>query len=207
MTNRRTFLFGSLAALACGRRRATGFPGYAFVANAGEPSVAAVDLTDFSVVRQIRLDAAPSGVIAHGERRSVYVLMPQNATIFEIDAAGLAVKRKLSLKGTAISMRLAPGGADLWVLCRSPHALVRVALDRFQATLRVKLPAEPADFDLSSDGLAAAAVFTEAQSVGFLDLAKSGAREVSFRPGTIRAPCVFAWMASWRWWPTAALAC
>lgn len=175
MTNRRTFLFGSLGALACGRRRATGFPGYAFVANAGEQSVAAVDLTDFSVVRQIRLDAAPSGVIAHGGRRSVYVLMPQNATIFEIDGAGLAVKRKLSLKGTAISMRLAPGSADLWVLCRSPHALVRVGLDRFQATLRVKLPAEPVDFDLSSDGLAAAAVFTEEQSVGFLDLAKSGA--------------------------------
>jgi DNA-binding beta-propeller fold protein YncE len=72
-------------------------------------------------------------------------------------------------------MRLAPGGADLWVLSQSPHALVRVALDRFQVTLRVKLPAEPADFDLSSDGSAAAAVFTEAQSVGFLDLTKSGA--------------------------------
>ena len=72
-------------------------------------------------------------------------------------------------------MRLAPGGADLWVLCQSPHALVRVALDRFQATLRVKLPAEPVDFDLSSDGSAAAVVFTGAQSVGFLDLTKSGA--------------------------------
>ena len=174
-TNRRAFLLGSLAATSCGRRRATGFPGYAFVANAGEQSVAAVDLTDFSVVRQIRLDAAPSGVVAHGCRRSVYVLMPQNATIFEIDGTGLAVKRKLSLKGTAVSMRLAPGGTDLWVLCRSPHMLVRVALDKFQAALRVKLPAEPADFDLASDGTAAAAVFTGEQSVGFLDLTKSGA--------------------------------
>ena len=175
MTNRRTFLFGSLAATACGRRRATGFPGYAFVANAGERSVAAVDLTDFSVVRQIRLEAAPSGVVAHGERRSVYVLMPENATVFEIDGTSLAVKRKLSLKGTAISMRLAPGGTDLWVLCGAPHELVRVGLDRFQVSLRVKLPAEPVDFDLSADGSAAAAVFTEARSVGFLDLAKSGA--------------------------------
>jgi len=175
MMNRRTFLFGSLAAMACGRRRATGFPGYAFVANAGERSVAAVDLTDFSVVRQIRLDAEPSGVVAHGGRRAVYALMPENATIFEIDGAGLAVKRKLSLKGTAISMRLDPVAADLWVLCRSPHALVRVGLDRFQVSLRVKLPAEPVDFDLSVDGAAAAVVFTEERSVGFLDLAKSGA--------------------------------
>jgi len=161
--------------MACGRRRATGFPGYAFVANAGEQSVTAVDLTEFAVVRQIRLDAVPSGVVAHGGRRCVYVLMPQNAAVFEIDAGALAVKRKLSLKGTAVSMRLAHDGTDLWVLCRSPHELVRVALDRFQATLRAKLPAEPADFDLSSDGLAAAVVFTEARSVGFLDLSKSGA--------------------------------
>jgi len=174
MTNRRRFLFGSVAALACGRRRATGFPGYAFVANAGEQSVTAVDLTDFSVVRQIRLDTVPASVTALAARRSVYVAMPQNATIWEIDAGALAVKRKLSLKGTAVSTRLAPDGTALWVLCRSPHALVRVDLGKFQVTSRLKLPAEPADFDLSSDGSAAAAVFTQERSVGLLDLEKSG---------------------------------
>ena len=68
-TNRRAFLLGGVAALGCGRRRATGFPGYAFVANAGEQSVAAVDLMDFSVVRQIRLSAAPDWVTAHAARR------------------------------------------------------------------------------------------------------------------------------------------
>jgi len=175
ITNRRDFLLASAGVLACGRRRATGFPGYAFVANAGEKSVAAVDLTDFSVARQIRLETAPADVVAHASRRAVYVLMPQNATIFEIDAINLVVKRKLALKGTAVSMRLDPGGAFLWVLCRTPHALVGVALDRFQATARLKLPAEPADFDVSSDGSAAAAVLNEAQSVAFLDLEKSGA--------------------------------
>lgn len=169
---------GSAAALGCGRRRATGFPGYAFVANAGEQSVAVVDLTAFSVVRQLRLDAAPAGVIAHGARRAVYVVSPQNSTIFEIDAGNLAVKHKLSLAGTAVSMRLAPAGAFLWVLSRSPHVLVRVALDRFQINWRLKLPAEPADFDLSNDGAAAAVVFAEARSLGLFDLEKSGAARI-----------------------------
>src|SRR5690242_1191719 len=83
-TTRRSFLAGSAAMLACGRRRATAFPGYAFVANQGERSVAAVDLTRFSVARQIRLDAAPSDVIADLERRSVYALTQQNGTVCAI---------------------------------------------------------------------------------------------------------------------------
>jgi YVTN family beta-propeller protein len=170
-TSRRAFVLGSGGALACGRQRATGFPGYAFVANSGAQSVAAVDLTSFTVVRQIRLDSAPASVAAHPEREAAYVMAPQSGTIYEIAAASLAVKRKLSLKATAVAMRLAPGGAFLWVLCRSPHVLIRVALDNF-GVARLKLPAEPMDFDLSSDGLAAAVVFPEMRTVGLLDLRK-----------------------------------
>src|SRR6202035_4196506 len=123
--SRRAFVLGSVAAISGCKRLGTGFPGSAFVANQGENSVAVVDLTEFSVSKQIRLDAAPSAVVAHSERRSVFVLAPQNGTIYEIDAALLAVKRKLSLGGRAISMRLAPDGASLWVLCQSPHSLAR----------------------------------------------------------------------------------
>jgi YVTN family beta-propeller protein len=169
-TSRRAFVLGC-GALACGRRRATGFPGYAFVANSGAQSVAAVDLTSFTAVRQIRLDSAPASVVAHPEREMAYVMAPQSGTIYEITAAGLAVKRKLSLKATAVAMRLAPGGAFLWVLCRSPHALIRVALDNF-GVVRLKLPADPLDFDVSGDGLAAAVVFPEMRAVGLLDLRK-----------------------------------
>src|SRR5258708_1229623 len=103
MIDRRRFLLGSAATVGCWRRRATGFPGYAFVANGGERSVAAVDLTSFSVARQIQLEGAPSQVVAVSEQRRVYVLAPQNASVYEIDSVGLAVKRKLSLGGTAVS--------------------------------------------------------------------------------------------------------
>jgi|SRR5579871_1135731 len=174
-TNRRRFLFSSLGAAACGRRRATGFPGYAFVANAGKQSVAAVDLTEFAVTRQIGLDGVPAGVTASQGRRTVYVMIPQDARIVEIDAGALTVKRKLSLKGVALATRLSADGEALWVLCRSPHALVQLDLERFEPRMRVKLPAAPADFDLSSDGRAAAVVFTDEKSAGLIDLANSGA--------------------------------
>ena len=54
--SRRGFLLTSTVALACGRRRGTAFPGYAFVANAEGRSLAIVDLTTFSVARRIPLD-------------------------------------------------------------------------------------------------------------------------------------------------------
>ena len=173
-TNRRAFLLTGAAALSCGRRRATGFPGYALVANAGDQSVAAVDLTDFQVARQIRLGAVPAGVVADAGWRSAYVVAPENATIIAMDTEKLSVQRKLSLTGTAVATRVSPDGSFLWVLCRSPHALVRVALDRLQPAARRALPSEPADFDLSRDGLSAAVVFTEARSLGLIDLTKPG---------------------------------
>lgn len=174
MIQRRQFLLGSAATAGCWRPRATGFPGYAFVANAGERSVAAVDLTKFSVTRQIQLEAAPAQVLAHSGQRRVYALAPQNATLYEIDAVDLAVKRKLSLGGTAVSMRLEPGEQALWVLCRSPHALIRVPLGhpKLQSASRLKLPGEPEDFDLSRDGRLAVVSLPQMRSVALIDPAK-----------------------------------
>jgi YVTN family beta-propeller protein len=174
MIDRRAFMLGSAATAGCWRRRATGYPGYAFVANSRERSVAVVDLTRFSVTRQIQLEADPTAVVACSRRHTVYALTAQNASIYEIDTADLKVKRKLLLGGTAVSMRLAADETSLWVLCRSPHLLVRVALDdaRFAAASRLKLPAEPADFDLSRDGLFAAASFPETRTAALIDLAK-----------------------------------
>jgi YVTN family beta-propeller protein len=174
MIHRRQFLLGSAATAGCSGPRATGFPGYAFVANGGEHSVAAVDLTKFSVARQIQLEAAPNQVVARQEQRQVYALAPQSATIYEIDAVDLAVKRKLSLGGTAVSMRLEPGNNALWVLCRSPQMLIRVplGLEKFQAASRVKLPGEPEDFDLSRDGRLAVVSLPQMRSVALIDLTK-----------------------------------
>ena len=176
---RRTFLFASATAVACNRHRATAFPGYAFVANAGGKSVAAVDLTRFAVVQQIRLGSAPSTVLAHRQRHAVYTLTPDNGTIYEIDAAGLSIKRKLAIGGAAASMRFAPDGSALWLLARPAPSLVRVALEPLRVVSRVRLPASAGGFDLSRDGLLATASFPDKQSVGLVDLQRNEVVRVS----------------------------
>jgi len=172
MIDRRQFLIGSGVLAGCSGRRATGFSGYAFVANGGEHSIAAVDLTNFSVKRQIQLDGPPTQVLVRSEQGRVYVLAPQGATVYEIDAVDLRVTRKLSLGGTAVSMRLDPGENALWLLCRSPHLFIRVALEgpKLQATARLKLPDEPEDFDLSPEARLAVVSFPQMRSVALIDL-------------------------------------
>ena len=149
--SRRSFLLAPAMALACGRRRGTAFPGYAFVANAEGRSLAIVDLTTFSVARRIPLDASPTAVIAHPEHAVIYARLPPTARWWKWTAATLAVRRKLRLGASAVGMRLAPDSLSLWVLMGEPRQLVRVPLDRFAAAERIRLPAVPWDFDLGAE--------------------------------------------------------
>src|ERR1700730_10446923 len=178
MISRRALLLGPVAALSCGRRRATAFPGNAFVAVQGENSIAVVDLTRFSVTRQIRLESTPSVVVADHRRRAVYVLAERPGAIYEVDPAALRVKRKVALPGAAISMKLAPGGGFLCVLSRSPNFLVRVELDKFGIASQIKLPGAPNSFDLSGDGMLAAATFPEIHSGAVIELATNAIARV-----------------------------
>lgn len=158
--SRRALLASSLAALACGHRKATGFRGLCFVANQAGRSVAVVDLTRFRVRKQIPLDASPTAVIAHPSRPKVYVLAPEAGTVYEIDAIQLAVTRRARAGATAMEMRLAPAGDALWVLCADPAGLVQVPLDSLRPGTRVPTPA-PTTFDLSEDVRAAVACARE----------------------------------------------
>ena len=83
MISRRGLLLASAGAVACGRRKATAYPGYCFVANRQGRNVTVVDLSRFRVRKQIALDAAPSLVIAHPEKPFAYALAPANGTVYE----------------------------------------------------------------------------------------------------------------------------
>jgi hypothetical protein len=61
--SRRSLLLGTAAAVGCARRRGRGFPGYAFIANAGARTVSAVDLNAFVLAKKIGMDAAPSMIL------------------------------------------------------------------------------------------------------------------------------------------------
>jgi DNA-binding beta-propeller fold protein YncE len=141
-------LLASAASFGCGRKKAPRLSGYCFVANQGSRSVAVVSLERFRVMRQIPLDAAPSAVLAHPHRPRVFVLAPENGTVYEVDGATYAVSRKVRAGNQAVAMQLSPAGDALWVLYRDPAALIELPLDTLRPGRRIRLPAPPDDFDL-----------------------------------------------------------
>jgi YVTN family beta-propeller protein len=155
-TRRRFFAaWAPAAALACRRRRPTGYAGYCLVANQDGRSLAAIDLSDFRLVGSTPLEAAPSMVVAHPRLPLVFVLLPETGVVLEVDAVSRSVRRRAKAGSLAATMRLSPNGDVLWVLYREPAVLVELPLDRFQPRRRVALPTPPTDFDLSPDGRAA----------------------------------------------------
>src|SRR6266542_156217 len=103
--SRRHFLC-FLPLLSCGRKHGSGFAGYAFVANEIGRSLAAVDLTSFTVVRQIPLEGPPGTLVPHPSKPLVWVLTPQTGAVQEVDAVSFQPKRKTLVGGPAIAMRL-----------------------------------------------------------------------------------------------------
>lgn len=105
MVTRRTFgiaslgagISGSLATLeSCGGRgRVSGFPGYAFIANQEGGAIAAVDLGVFAVARHIRVEGAPTAVLASTRNMRVYALTPDNGSVHEIRAENLTFSRQV----------------------------------------------------------------------------------------------------------------
>src|ERR1700678_1055279 len=181
MVNRRTFVASGLGAglaagfsslTSCGRHeRATGFSGYAFIANQEGGAIAAVDLEVFAVARHIRVNGSPTAVLADSRTARVYALTPENGSVHEIRTDNLTFARRLQVAGTALEMRLSPAGDALYVLCQRPKQLVRLTLNPMQVAWTLPLPDEPADFDISPNGRTAAISSGSGCSITFVDVA------------------------------------
>jgi DNA-binding beta-propeller fold protein YncE len=173
--SRRTFLTGSAtlasAVLLPSCRRHRLFSGYAFVANQDGRAIAAVDLALFAVTRYIRLDGAPTAIVADPPRQTAYALTPDNGLLHEIRADRLTLGRTLSVAHAAVSMRLAPDGERIYVLCRDPRRLVAVSLKDFRVEWFAGLGGDPFDFDVAPTGTHAAVSFGKSGAVQLVDLA------------------------------------
>jgi YVTN family beta-propeller protein len=189
LLTRRSILSGGLGALgaftACSRPKAKGFSGYAFIANQEGGAVAAVDLEVFAVARHIRVDGAPTDVVARREHAHVYALTPGNGSVHQIRAANLTFARKLQVAARAISMRLSPDENKLYILCRDPRRLVAVGLDPLRVDWELKLAEDPYDFDISSDGTLLAISHRQARAITFVDLARHSAHPMVHTSGEV----------------------
>jgi len=190
LPTRRTFLAGAAAfAASCSRRKASGYSGFAFIANQDGEAVAAVDLTVFEVARHIRLQGRPTGVVAHPRRATVYALTPDTGTIHEIRSDTLAFSRRATIAASAQSMRMAPDGRTVYVLCRQPRALVRFSLENFKPEDQTALPAEPLDFDIDRAGEFAAISYGVKHDLSLVDLRNRSAAQpmtATGEMGTVR---------------------
>ncbi len=152
--SRRTLLLSSAAALSCSPPKATGFRGYCFVANQNSRSVSVVDLNRFHVRRHIALDAAPAAVLPHPKLTRVFVLAPENGTVYEVDGITMSVSRRARAGNTAVAMQMSPRMDALWVLSSDPAALVEIPIETFRPGRRIHLASPPDSFHLfvSDDG-------------------------------------------------------
>lgn len=170
MITRRALLAAPIVFAGCSREPGTGFPGFAYVANRGGRSIAAVDLNGFSVRKRVTFDAAPEQVIAPAERSKIFALTPENGTLHELDTATLAIGRRVTVAPRAAAMQLNPAGTALWFLSTEARRLIRVPLDDFRADAEIALPQKPGGFHLSPRGGLAAVTFPATQQIALVDL-------------------------------------
>ena len=166
------------AAAACGPPKARGFQGYCFVANQGSRNVAAIDLTNFRLRKQISIDDAPAAIVAHPSQQKVYALAPDSGMVHEIDAVKLAISRRVRAGGRALGMAVAPNSAAaLWILCRDPAELVELPFDTLRPRRRIRLGSRPDGFDLSNTNYAAIASYQD-RSITVASLERSAVERV-----------------------------
>jgi hypothetical protein len=162
-TTRREWLaFAALSA--CGRKKATGYPGYALVATAGENSVAAVDLTNFQLAKQIELGASPTAVVAAQDRS--LVLTPSTGTLHVI-SDGLKRLSAHRLADEVLAIRLTPDQTRLVAIAAQNRELIVADPASFRILGRHKLEAEPVSLDVASVPYAAISTGKHGSVEGF----------------------------------------
>ena len=158
LTNRREWLAASgLATLAaCSRNKGSGFNGYALVANAGDNSLAAVDLTAFRLAATLPLGSEPSRTLASFQENQAFVLTPSDGTVHIVDSR-LKVTTSRRLADFVAEIALAPDGKSLLALAPHSRELVQADLATLRPTARHKLSVTADSLDLSANGYAAVA--------------------------------------------------
>ncbi len=161
LVNRRKWLATSgLAALsACIRSKGTGFYGYALVANAGDNSLAAVDLLAFRLVSTIGLNAAPTRLVSVESLKTVYALTPSCGTIHAVDRE-LKVTKSRRLTGELSALGVASGERSLLALSKSDNEMLEVRADTLAVVGRHKFSISADAVDFATNGYVAAACET-----------------------------------------------
>lgn len=150
LTRRHWFSAAALTlSAACGLRKVRGFPGYAVVATAGENAVALVDLSSFTLVRQIPLGASPSAVLPSLSNDRTFVLTPSTGSVHVLNRDFQRVATR-QLASQLTQLRQRPNG-QLAALSGPTRQLILADPRSLTPVHRFPLPADPSDMDISVD--------------------------------------------------------
>jgi hypothetical protein len=144
--SRRALLAG-VAASACGRKRATRYQGWLFVASTAGKEIVVADIASFRRVATIPLPYAPDQLFQ--SRNRVYAACRDGRAMLEIDVEAFRVAGKIGLPGKPVAARLLSDAAVAIVLTDEPGALLWVDLMNRRVTARLPLPDTPRDLDVN----------------------------------------------------------
>jgi DNA-binding beta-propeller fold protein YncE len=179
---RREWSFGLVALASCGRKKATGFPGYALVSTSGEDSLAVVDLTRFRLVKQIDLGASPAAVVTTPGRS--FVLTPSSGSVHVIDADLRRVRSRRLADGLS-GLRLSADGKLLLAISSDPAEFIIANTRTLDVIRRQKLDAGPVSLEVASSPYAA--VSTRASIHLFqLETGRNWSAQMPGEVGTVR---------------------
>ncbi len=153
-TTRRAWagLAASVLLGACGRRKATGFPGYALIATSGESSLAAVDLMSFKLARSIPLNSVPTAVVCGPLRQDQgYVLTPLSGSIHVVDGE-LRVRRSMRMADKLTAFRVSGDEKWIYAIAAERHELITAEADTLRVVRRTKLAIAPDELDIAQTG-------------------------------------------------------
>lgn len=157
MNRREWLVLGGAALLAsCGRKKGTGYQGYALVAAAGDKAISVVDLLRFRLIRSIPLDAAPTAIVPAPGYQRIYVLTPETGSVHVFNSALVHVRSAHLSRGLS-SIRLTPDGRRLLATSNATSEVIDVNPESLRVNRRYKLAVQPAEMDLVNPGFAAIA--------------------------------------------------
>jgi YVTN family beta-propeller protein len=143
----RRVLLGAAVAAACGRKRASRYQGWLFVASGTEKAIAVADLASFRRVTTIPLPGTPAQLF-HASGR-VFALCREEKALLEIDPAQFRVTGGIALPGKPVTARLRPDAGTAIVLLDQSGALLTVDLHARRVIARLPLDGTPSTLDLN----------------------------------------------------------
>ncbi len=142
-------LGGAAVLGACGRKKGTGYDGYALIATSGDNSLAVVDLTAFQLRKPIFLGAPPTTVIAGPAEAGNYVVTGSTGTVHLLDSS-LSRVRYQKLSNELSDIRIVPDGKRAVALAARTRELIEIDAVSLKVLRRHKLAAQPAALDIGA---------------------------------------------------------